>query len=203
MASEIIYERPNLADTTHDGKELVNSRRLGFMLYIGLTIMLFAGLFGGFIILKGGSTVWPPAELPKMQLLDILPHTLLLVATIILMRTALSYSTKADFMRFRLFVGFAALVSTVFTLAFFLEWQRLIDGGLVFENVFGSIYFITTGTFIAHFIGGIIAQVRYLKRATVVNLILGHNVGFTNAISWHYLMLFIWSIICFLIYSNF
>jgi cytochrome c oxidase subunit III len=200
MASEILYERPNLADTTHDGRELVSSKRLGFMLYIGLTVMLFAGLFGGYIILKGGNTVWPPAELPQMQFLVVLPHTMLLLAAVILMRTALAYSVKADFLRFRLFVGFAALVSIVFTIAFFLEWQRLIYGGLLFENVFGSIYFITTGVFIAHYIGGIIAQVRYLKRSTVVNLILGHNVGFNNAISWHYLMLFMWSIICFLIY---
>lgn len=201
--SDIIFERPNLADSTHDGKELVSSKRLGFMLYIGLTIMLFAGLFGGYIILKGGSPVWPPAEVPQMPILAILPHTMILAATVLLMRTALAYSVKADFLRFRLFVGFAASLSLVFTIAFFLEWQRLIDGGLLFENVYGSIYFIMTGVFIAHFIGGIVAQVRYLKRATVVNLILGHNVGFNNAISWHYLMLFLWGIICFLIYWNF
>jgi cytochrome c oxidase subunit III len=200
MASEIIFERRNLGDTTHDGKELVHSNRLGFMLYIGLTIMLFAGLFGGYIILRGGSTSWPPPEIPQMPFLAVLPHTMLLIATVILMRTAMAYSVRADFTRFRLFVGFAALISLVFTIAFFLEWERLINGGLLFENVYGSIYFITTGAFIAHFLGGIIAQLRYLKRANVVNLILGHHVGFTNAISWHYLMLFIWGIICFLIY---
>lgn len=199
MASEIIYERPNLADTTHDGKEVVSSKRLGFMLYIGLTVMLFAGLFGGYVILKGGGS-WPPEGSPQMPFMAVLPHTMLLVATVILMRSAMAYSVKADFMRFRLFVGFAALVSMVFTAAFFLEWRRLIEGGMLFENVYGSIYFITTGVFILHFIGGIVAQLKYLKRATVVNLIVGHNVGFSNAISWHYLMLFIWGIICFLIY---
>lgn len=203
MGSDIIFERANLADSTHDGKELVSSKRLGFMLYIGLTIMLFAGLFGGYIILKGGTAVWPPEGVPQMPILAILPHTMILAATVLLMRTALAYSVKADFLRFRLFVGFAASLSLVFTIAFFLEWQRLIDGGLLFENVYGSIYFIMTGAFIAHFIGGIVAQVRYLKRTTVVNLILGHNVGFNNAISWHYLMLFLWGIICFLVYWNF
>lgn len=202
MPSEIIFERPNLGDRTHDGKELVSSKRLGFMLYIGLTIMLFAGLFGGYIILKSGNAAWPPADVPPLKLLSVLPHTLILIAAAILMRIAYLYSAKADFTGFRLFVGFATLLSTVFTIAFFFEWKRLIDGGLVFENIFGSIYFITTGAFIAHFIGGIVAQIRFIRRSTVVGLILNHHIGFSNAVSWHYLMLFLWGIISFLIYFN-
>ena len=61
----IIIERPGLADSTHDGKEIVSSKRLAFTLYIALTIMLFAGIFGGYFVLRGNNDIWPPTGTPR------------------------------------------------------------------------------------------------------------------------------------------
>src|SRR4026208_1715075 len=87
-----LFERSGLYDTTHDGRELVNSKRFAFLLYIGLTIMLFAGLFGGYLVLRGSTEIWPPLGAPPMTVVKILPSWCVLVMTIafmIMARTAL------------------------------------------------------------------------------------------------------------------
>ena len=198
--SGITFERPGLLNKPHDGLPLVNSSRMAFMLYIGLTIMLFAGLFTGWFVLRGTHDEWPPAGSPSFELVNILPHTALLILSVFFMRFAEKRSKKADYPHLRQWVFYSLLASILFLFAFSLEWYRLISGGLTMDGVFGSIYYLVTGVFIAHYIGGVYAQTRFVRRNATVPLILKHNVGFSNSVSWHYLMLAIWGCIVYLMY---
>src|SRR5437899_5384009 len=100
----IIYERAGLADSTHDGKEVVSSKRFAFILYIALTIMLFAGLFGGWFVLRGNNEIWPPTGTPALSLVNMLPENLTMVASVILLLFAMRYLKHADFRKFRMYV---------------------------------------------------------------------------------------------------
>jgi heme/copper-type cytochrome/quinol oxidase subunit 3 len=196
----ITYERHGLLDSTHDGKPLVSSKRLGFTLYIGLTIMLFAALFGGWFVLRGTNEEWPPAYVPAMTILKVLPQTILLLLSLLLMRFARRYTDHADYPHFRRVVFYSFLSSVLFMIAFGLEWARLIAGGVGMVDVFGAMYFVMTGVFIAHFIGGVIAQVRFLTPSKTLSLIIERNAGFANSVSWYYLMFGLWVFIVYLAY---
>ena len=196
----IILERPGLADSTHDGKEIVSSKRFAFVLYIVLTVMLFAGLFGGWFVLRGNTEIWPPTGTPPMSLMNMLPECLTILGSVILLLFARKNLRNADFDKFRLFVLFSALLCILFVFAMGMEYWRLLAGGVKFETVFGGMYFVLTGTFLAHFLGGIFALFRFVKKAKLFPATTGIKHGFANALNWHYLMLALWGCIIILVY---
>ena len=197
-----LFERSGLYDTTHDGRELVNSKRFAFLLYIGLTIMLFAGLFGGYLVLRGNTEVWPPLGAPPMTLIKILPSWLLLIGTVVIMLVARKALKQNILDRFRLFTMIGLLTSILFLFAFGIEWWRLMAGGVRLNNVFGGMFYIVTGCFIVHFIGGSYGLVSFLRRAKSVPFSLGLSVGFNNTLTFYYLMVALWTIIGGLVYYN-
>ena len=197
-----LFERSGLYDTTHDGRELVNSKRFAFLLYIGLTIMLFAGLFVGYLVLRGNTEVWPPLGAPPMTLLNILPSWVVLVLTMGFMIVARKALRQNILDRFRFFTLLGLLSSVLFLLAFGMEWWRLMAGGVRLNTVFGGMYYVVTGSFILHFIGGAYGLSSFLRRAKSVPFSLPLSVGFNNTVSFYYLMMLIWTIIDGLVYFN-
>ena len=197
----IIYERAGMGDATHDGKEIVSSKRLAFTLYIALTIMLFAGLFGGWWVLKGNNEIWPPAGTPPMTLINMLPENLTMIVSVILLIGAMSYLKKADFKKFGTYILISAAMCILFVFAMGMEYWRLIAGGVTMSTVFGGLYFIITGVFLVHFIGGIYALFRFARKAKLFPTQIGIKLGFANTLNWHYLMLLLWICIVGLIYG--
>jgi heme/copper-type cytochrome/quinol oxidase subunit 3 len=197
----IIYERAGLADSTHDGNPVVNSKRFAFMLYIALTVMLFAGLFGGWFVLRGNNEIWPPTGTPAMTIMKMLPENLTMIISVILLIVAMGYLKKADFNKFQTYVLLSAMISVLFVLAMGIEYWRLLAGGVVFSTVFGGMYFVITGAFLAHYIGGIYALFRFVYKAKQFPAASGITAGFANTLNWHYLMLVLWICIVGLVYG--
>lgn len=197
-----IHERPGLNDTTHDGTELINSKRFGFMLYIGLTVMLFAGLFGGWFVLRGANDTWPPLGTPPMTFLHILPSLLVLLANVIAMRYARNAMRDGQLERFRFLTLVSVGATLLFALTFGLEWWRLLDGGVQFSSVFGGLYFVITGIFVIHFLGGSYGLGSYLGKAKSLPFSTTQLVGFNNILSFYYLMFVIWLCMGMLAYIN-
>ena len=197
----IIYERAGMGDATHDGKEIISSKRLAFTLYIALTIMLFAGLFGGWWVLKGNNEIWPPTGTPPLSLMNMLPENLTMIASVILLFIAMSYLKKADFGKFATYVFSSAALSILFVFAMGMEYWRMIAGGVTMSTVFGGMYFIITGVFLAHFLGGIYALFRFARKVKLFPAQIGIKVGFANTLNWHYLMLLLWACIVALVYG--
>jgi heme/copper-type cytochrome/quinol oxidase subunit 3 len=197
----IIYERSGLADTTHDGNPIVSSKRLAFTLYIALTIMLFTGLFGGWFVLRGNNDIWPPTGTPEISVMKMLPENLTIVVSVIFLIAAMSYLKKADFGKFQTYVLLSAAISVLFVFAMGMEYWRLIAGGVTMSTVFGGMYFIITGVFLAHFLGGIIALFRFAAKAKQFPAARGIKTGFANTLNWHYLMLILWICIVGLVYG--
>ena len=197
----IIYERAGLADATHDGKEIVSSKRFAFTLYIALTIMLFAGIFGGWFVLRGNNDIWPPTGTPGLTLMNMLPESITIIASVICLLIARRYLRRADFNKFQTYVLASAGMCILFVFAMGMELWRLIAGGVTMETVFGGMYFIITGVFLAHFLGGIYALFRFAKKAKSFPVVGGIKLGFANALNWHYLMLVLWACIVGLVYG--
>jgi heme/copper-type cytochrome/quinol oxidase subunit 3 len=198
----IIYERPGLGDSTHDGKELVSSKRFAFVLYIALTIMLFAGLFGGYFVLEGNNDIWPPTGTPQLSFMNMLPENLTMIASVLVLIAAMSYLKKGDFRKFQNYILGGAGLSVLFVFAMAMEYWRLIAGGVSLDTVFGGMYFIITGVFLAHFLGGVIALFRFANKAKKFPAANGIRNGFANTLNWHYLMLALWACIVMLVYMG-
>ena len=196
----IIFERPGLNDSTHDGKEIVSSKRFAFVLYIALTIMLFAGLFGGWFVLRGNNDIWPPTGTPELTIMNMLPECVTMLGSVILLVLAMGHLKRTDFKKFKTYVLLSAVLCILFTFAMGMEYWRLIAGGVKFSTVFGGMYFIITITFLAHFVGGIFALFRFAGKAKSSPASLGIKLGFANALNWHYLMLALWACIIMLVY---
>ena len=197
-----LFERRDLYDTTHDGKELVNSKRFAFLLYVALTIMLFAGLFGGWFVLRGNNEVWPPLGTPPMTLDKILPTWIVLIANVVAMVIARTAMRKNDLVKFHQWTKIGMSASALFLFAFALEWWRLIAGGVTMSTVFGGMYYVITAVFALHFIGGTYGLTSFLRKAKAAPFTTSQLVGFNNTLTFYYLMLTMWSIIAPLIYIN-
>jgi hypothetical protein len=63
-------------------------------------------------------------------------------------------------------------------------------------------YYVVTGSFALHFIGGSYGLVSFLRRAKSVPFTLSLSVGFNNTLSFYYLMIVVWTIIGGLAYLN-
>lgn len=197
-----LFERKGLGDTTHDGSELVNSKRFAFLLYIGLTIMLFAGLFGGWFVLRGNNDVWPPLGTPPMEFIKILPSILVLLANVVAMLVARKAMQTGNLDRFRLLTVISAGLSVLFVMTFGLEWWRLIAGGVKMTTVFGGLYYTITAIFMLHFLGGSYGLSSYLRKAKTLPFTTPQLVGFNNILTFYYLMFAMWFIMGTLAYIN-
>ncbi|MEP7233775.1 MAG: hypothetical protein ABI778_00635 [Ignavibacteriota bacterium] len=197
----IIFERSGLGDSPHDGGEIVSSKRFAFALYIALTIMLFLGLFGGWFVLRGNNAIWPPTGTPELSFVQMLPENITIILSVILLGVAMSFLKKADFNKFRTYILASAGSCLLFALAMGLEFWRLLAGGVTMNTVFGGMYFIIMSTYLAHFVGGIYALFRFAGKAKQFPASGGLKDGFSNALSWHYLMLALWVCIVVLVYG--
>jgi heme/copper-type cytochrome/quinol oxidase subunit 3 len=197
-----LFERKGLGDTTHDGSELVNSKRFAFLLYVGLTIMLFAGLFGGWFVLRGNNDVWPPLGTPPMIFTKALPSIIVLLANLVAMVLARNAMRSGDLERFRTLTMIASAISGLFVLAFGMEWYRLISGGVHFSTVFGGLYYTITGIFMLHFLGGSYGLTSYLRKVKTLPFTTPQVVGFNNTLTFYYLMFAMWFIMGTLAYIN-
>ncbi len=150
-----VHEAPGLSDSTHDGGILIESSRLAFLMLLGADVMLFTGLMGAYLVLRGGSLTWPPPEAPKLE--DWYPHVSLLfiaLASVALwIATRSARDAKATLTKISAYVSifFLILSGTIIGIAL----QHLIAAGMDIHTVFGGIYLILIGTYLLHVIGAV------------------------------------------------
>jgi heme/copper-type cytochrome/quinol oxidase subunit 3 len=192
MMSEIVYERPGLADSTHDGKALIDSSRFAFFLFLGVEIMLFAGLAGGYVILHGGASSWPPDDAPALSLFrGAIASTLLLFAAL-----AIGFSVARPASRNLLLAGL--LLSLGFGATLLIDSLLLHENGLKITGVYGGIYFLLSGIFFLHAVGGIMATVSVMRKARCARL---SSNSIPHLSYYYYLLTLAWFAQAILIYA--
>jgi cytochrome c oxidase subunit I len=112
---------------------------LGFWLFLASEVMLFAGLFSAYVLLRGGSVAWPSGtELFGWQ--TAAAGTLLLAA-----------ATKRG-------TGLYFPVALLFSAITAFEWSAALEAGMTpRSSVFAGLYFVMTGMHALHVLSGGIA----------------------------------------------
>lgn len=134
--------------------------RFGMIMFLASEAMLFAGLIGGYIVLRLSQPQWPPfPDSPKLPVLLTGINTIFLVASSFTYHFAEGAVKKGKSGLFWLLVSIG--LGTLFVGIQCYEWYHLHHLGLWFDKggVYGSTFFLMTGFHGAHVIIGVLLMV--------------------------------------------
>ena len=152
MSSEIpytVHERPDTG---------FNNATLGVWLFLASEIMLFGGLFSGYVLLRTGAAHWPTgASVLNIPLATL--NTILLISSSIAVVFAWAALKQGDVAKFRKFWFFSLLGGIGFLVLKTIEYKLDFAEGLFpSSNTFMAIYFTLTGLHALHIIGGLVVN---------------------------------------------
>jgi heme/copper-type cytochrome/quinol oxidase subunit 3 len=132
--------------------------QLGIWLFLASEVMLFGGLFSGYVLLRTGAESWPRGP-ERLNVVLATVNTALLVASGVTMgrsRAALRAGNEARGRRFLL----ATLASACgFVAIKLLEYREHVAAGeLPSRDNFFAVYYTLTGLHVAHVLGGIVVM---------------------------------------------
>ncbi|MBM3856701.1 MAG: heme-copper oxidase subunit III [Verrucomicrobia bacterium] len=176
------------ADQAHHGAPPYVCK-LGMIVFLLSEGMLFAGLIGGYIVLRLGCAQWPPSpELPA------LPKVLTGCNTLILICSSLAFhmvevSVKSG-KTGRRWLFLTILLGSLFLGGQAYEWTHLYHEGLWFHlgGVYGSSFFVLTGFHGTHvFIGVLLMIWCFLRQVFFKSFTQHHHVALDNVgLYWHF-----------------
>jgi heme/copper-type cytochrome/quinol oxidase subunit 3 len=166
--------------------------KLGIWLFLASEMMLFAGLFSSYILLRTGSAEWPHQVLPIGMATA---NTAILIASSMTMVMSWSALKTNDWVRHRRFLLITVLLGLIFLVVKCAEYRAHIQAGeLPSQNTFFAIYYTLTAVHALHIAGGLIAMLYFLGPGS--KLWARSPEQFTNRIEatglyWHFVD-FIW-----------
>jgi heme/copper-type cytochrome/quinol oxidase subunit 3 len=134
----------------------VDSRKMAFWAFIGSECLLFASLISTYLIYKGRSLVGPyPHEILNIPFTSFSTFDLLMSS--LAMVLALAAVQRGDMKQGKLWLLITALLGLVFLVGQFWEFSHFYHEGLgLTTNLFGSTFYVLTGTHGAHVTVGVI-----------------------------------------------
>jgi len=138
---------------------LTNSK-LGIWLFLASEVMLFAGLFSTYILLRTGSANWPQHALPMTMATF---NTALLITSSMTMVMAWTALKNHHWQAHRRYLALTLALGAAFLLIKFMEYREHIAAGeLPSHDTFFAIYFTLTGVHALHVAGGLGAMLYFL-----------------------------------------
>lgn len=143
-------------DHSHPVTGMTNAK-LGTWLFLASEIMLFGGLFSGYILLRIGDPTWPTHHESGLNIPLATVNTLVLISSSVTIVMAWASLAMKQFGKFRLFMGLTILLSFVFLIIKYFEYTAKFHHGIFpsTHNFYG-IYFTITGLHGLHIVAGII-----------------------------------------------
>jgi len=129
----------------------------GMTMFLASEAMLFAGLIGGYVVLRLSSPAWPPSpEYPKLPVLLTGINTVFLITSSFTYHFAEGAVKKGKSGLF--WLGVTVLLGSLFLAIQAYEWTHLYHEGLWFNKggVYGSSFFLLTGFHGAHVAIGVL-----------------------------------------------
>ncbi len=144
------------ADAMHHTSTGLDSRKVGFWVFIGSECLLFGSLISTYLVYQGKSVVGPTTE----EILNIpltSMSTFVLLMSSLAMVLALAAVTRGDRLWGRVWIAATAVLGMIFLGFQVYEFTHFVHQGLTLRtNLFGSTFFVLTGTHGAHVLVGVI-----------------------------------------------
>jgi heme/copper-type cytochrome/quinol oxidase subunit 3 len=154
-----------LAEATHHTSTGLDSRKIGMWTFIGSECLLFGSLISTYLVYHGKSVAGPTTrEILNIPLTSI--STFVLLMSSLAMVLALAAVTRSDTFWTRLWLATTALLGLVFLGFQAFEFTTFVHEGLTLQvSLFGSTFFVLTGTHGAHVAVGVLWLVSLLVRS--------------------------------------
>jgi len=130
---------------------------LAILAFIVFESMLFAGLLGGFSVMRFGSKIWPPPGQPYLPIAVTWANTIVLLGSLVPLTLAGRAQRRGDTRRFIPLLAATAFLGALFLAIQGSEWVRLLGHGMkVAKGVYGGIFILLIGTHGLHVLGAVI-----------------------------------------------
>ena len=160
----------------------------GMTMFLASEAMLFAGLIGGYIVLRLSSPAWPPSpEYPKLPILLTGINTVFLISSSFTYHFAEGAVKKGKSGLF--WLGVTVLLGSLFLGIQAYEWTHLYHEGLWFNKggVYGSSFFLLTGFHGAHVaIGVLMILVAFFRQLGGAYTAQNHTYLILAGMYWHF-----------------
>ncbi len=162
--------------------------KFGMIMFLASEAMLFAGLIGGYIVLRLSLPQWPLEGAPHLPVLLTGINTVFLVASSFTLHFAEVQVKNGKSGLFLIFV--TILLGSLFVGIQCYEWYHLHHEGLWFNThgVYGSSFFLMTGFHGAHVIVGVLLILWcFLRQVFTRCFTPAHHVALENvSLYWHF-----------------
>lgn len=135
----------------------INRSLLGLLIFLGTEAMFFAGLISAFLILKAGSTVWPPVNQPRLPVAITAINTLVLLVSAYTMHRAVKAVRAGQNKSLTRWLAMTGALATVFLGVQGAEWIRLVKYGLTFSSSnYGATFYTLIGAHGLHMLAAVL-----------------------------------------------
>ena len=136
---------------------VVSSARLAMVMVLAAETMFFAGLIGAYLVVRFGSAVWPPPNLPSLPLAVTWLNTIVLSVSGLTMLSALAAVRRDDSPALRQRLLITLVLGGTFVAVQGSEWVRLVHHGFTLASggSYGSTFYVLIGMHGLHVLGAI------------------------------------------------
>jgi len=184
----------------HAGHESASpaTSKFGMIMFLASEAMLFAGLIGGYVVLRlSHGEAWPPAGAPDIGVTWPLSglNIVMIVNSIILIGSSFLFHAAEVSIKKKGKSGLGWLLATIIAGSIFLgvqawEWMHLHHEGLWFNThgIYGSCFFLMTGFHGLHvFIGVLLIIWCFLRQLFTKCFTPAHSTSLDNVgLYWHF-----------------
>lgn len=133
----------------------LNNVKIGIWLFLASEVMLFGGLFAGYIILRVGSTDWPAGADFGLSVPIAFFNTVVLISSSVTMVMAWASLIRKDFPKYRIYMALTVLCALIFLVVKAFEYSAKFDHHYYpSTHVFLALYFCITGLHGVHVLAG-------------------------------------------------
>lgn len=147
-----------------DESNLVPNAVLATMMFVGVEVMMFAGMVSAFGIARSQATVWPPPGQPRLPVEATALNTAVLLLSGVLLYVA-NRKYKTDPASIKNTFRLSILGGVYFVVAQGYEWVGLIAEGLTLTSSnHGSFFYLIVGAHGLHVLVGLAVQLHVYRR---------------------------------------
>jgi heme/copper-type cytochrome/quinol oxidase subunit 3 len=139
------------------GRRVAENAVLGTAIFVATEIMVFAALISAFLILRAGSSTWPPIGQPRLPVLLTGLNTVVLLFSAYTMRRAVRAEVNDSGLEAVKWLRITAALGLAFVSVQGSEWLQLIHFGLAASSsIYGATFYTLIGCHGAHLLAAVI-----------------------------------------------
>jgi len=131
--------------------------RLATLVFLMAGTMLFAGLIGGYLVLRYASAIWPSPGMPRLPVRLAGFNTLVIASSSLALLRGVRSLRSLDARGLRRGLLGASALGVLFLALQMVQWHLLFSSGLSFSGTtYGSTFYVLTGVHAAHAASGVV-----------------------------------------------